>query len=69
MPKPSNLSEITKPILHTRRRTANILGLESLDVIIRLEKSGRLRPIRLVPRGMVFYTDENVREVAKGIAA
>jgi hypothetical protein len=57
-------------LLYSRKQTQQLLGDVSIATLIRLERAGILRPKRLLnsPTGQVFYTHENVVEVARGAA-
>ncbi len=53
-----------KKILYSRRQTAEALGC-SVDTVERLEKLGRLKPIKLTTkRGAVFYAAHEVKAMA-----
>ena len=54
-----------KPLLVSREQMAEMLGGVSTSTIVRLEKQGRLTPVRLTrkPTSMVFYTVDNVHRV------
>jgi hypothetical protein len=56
-------------LLHNREEASRLLGGVSTAKLIRLEKAGRLRPIKLDPEkpaGMTYYTHENLLAVAGG---
>jgi hypothetical protein len=59
------------PLLLTRRQTQQVLGGISLSTILRLEKEGALRKIRLGRGGaaQVFHSMENVRALVAQRAA
>jgi hypothetical protein len=56
------------PLLYSREQAARLLGGVCAMTLIRMEKRGVLKPIRLVPsaNGRVFYTAENIAAVARG---
>lgn len=52
--------------LYTREQARQVLGGISVATLIRLEKAGDLKPIRLnkrSPTSQVFYTGHNLREM------
>jgi predicted site-specific integrase-resolvase len=54
------------PRLYTRRQAANLLGSVDVSTIRRLERSGKLKPIRLTrPRGQVFFSIENLKALVE----
>lgn len=54
------------PQLCTRRQAARLLGGVDVSTIRRLERSGKLRPIRLTrPRGQVFFSIENLKALVE----
>ena len=57
-------------LLYTREQTADVLGGISVGSVIRLEKAGRLKPIRLTGRktGQVFHRAEDVLSLVAGAA-
>jgi hypothetical protein len=55
-------------LLVTRYQAALTLGGVSSMTLHRLEHAGRLTPRRLTPCGMVFYSVNEVRQVAEGDA-
>ena len=63
------MSETTIPnkqLLYSRKSAAEALNT-SVDTVKRLERQGRLRPIRLTgPRSSVFFPADQVRALAKG---
>jgi hypothetical protein len=55
--------------LYPREQARQILGGISIATLVRLEKAGALKPIRLnkrSPTAQVFYTGVNLREVTRG---
>jgi hypothetical protein len=68
MAKPK--SEPVKQLLFSRKQAAEVLGRVDVSYIRRLEKTGVLRPVRLIrsPSAMVFFTAENIAAVAAGSA-
>jgi hypothetical protein len=56
----------TQQLLYSRQQTAQALGYRSVASVIRLQREGVLRPIRLTKRrtGQVFYSVEEVRALA-----
>lgn len=59
----------TQQLLVSRAEAARILGNCSTATIIRLQKDGRLRPVRLNPRkptAQVYYPAEQVQAIAQG---
>ena len=53
------------PLIHAREVAGMLLGDCSTSTLIRYEKMGLLKPIRLSdsPNGKVYYTDENLRRL------
>jgi hypothetical protein len=59
-------------LLHARREAAHMLGGVSVASLIRLEKSGRLHPVKLDDSkrtGMTYYAHSELEELASGNAA
>jgi hypothetical protein len=54
--------EALEPLLLTRQQVAQLLGGVDVSFVRRLEKSGRLKPIRLTrsPTAMVFHRKADV---------
>jgi hypothetical protein len=68
MPKPLHANP-SQQLLVSRADAAKMLGNVSTATIVRLQKAGRLKPIRLNPRkatAMVFYATADVSAVALG---
>jgi hypothetical protein len=62
--------EVKSParLLYTRRQTAELLGNVHLATIRRLEKAGRLKPVRLNRNSrlaMVFYRARDVQALVE----
>jgi DNA-binding transcriptional MerR regulator len=55
-----------RPLLVSRKDAASMLGGCHPRTLVRLEKRGLLRPIRLTPGGAGYYSPENIAELAKG---
>ena len=53
------------PLIHDREAAGVLLGGCSTSSLIRFERMGLLKPIRLCgsPNGKVFYTDESLRQL------
>jgi hypothetical protein len=57
-------------LLYSRRQAAELLGGVSERTLKTLEAEGRLKKVRLHRRkGPVFYTHDNLMEVAQGVRA
>ena len=59
------------PLLHTRSQTTRLLGC-STSSLIRLERMGRLRPIKLNPESataQTYYSQANLLELVEAQAA
>lgn len=56
-------------LLHSRRDARRLLGGCSSATLVRWEKRGVLRPLKPggTPGSSVFYTDENIRQVAEAM--
>lgn len=56
------------PLLYTRRQAAALLGGVSLPTVIRLEREGKLRAIRLLPKqhSQVFYAASEIQALVNG---
>jgi hypothetical protein len=57
-----------QPLIHPRRAASRLLSC-SVAKLIRLEKAGRLTPIKLDPESkssQTYYTDEQLRALASG---
>ncbi|HWZ38597.1 MAG TPA: hypothetical protein VNY08_09885 [Bradyrhizobium sp.] len=55
--------------LYPREQARQILGGISIATLVRLEKAGALKPVRLnkrSPTAQVFYTGVNLREITRG---
>jgi hypothetical protein len=57
-----------RPLLVKRTEAGPLLGGISSSQLIRLEKAGLLKPVKLSksPVGAVFYSYDNVLDVARG---
>ena len=59
----------TERLLYTRQQVAELLGGVNVAFVRGLEETGRLRPIRLTRRGMVFFERANVLELISNARA
>jgi hypothetical protein len=60
--------DLPERFLYSRKQAAKLLGGISLATLKRLEDEGILKPVRLnkrSPSGQVFYTHNNLMEVAQ----
>jgi hypothetical protein len=64
-------SSLNDRLLYTRRQVAELLGGVDVSTVRRLEREGRLTPIRLTGRktGQVFLRAEDVRKLIEQAAA
>lgn len=67
MPKAPELQQL----LYSREQVARLLGYRSIASIIRLERQGVLRPVRISrsPTGQVFYRAADIHQLVETATA
>jgi hypothetical protein len=63
--------EPSERLLYDRIETAELLGGISFATLYRLERAGKLRPVKLTdgPNSTIFYSAADVRALAAGTGA